>query len=113
MRAKTAADECVAATRLVNSRDVAVKLLLEPWGEVYEMAPGAVFEVMARGPAGDALEVAIADDAITVWGWPGSVVRLFHEGTELGAGSGERSLAPSMPPLGEQTGSPASNRRRW
>jgi hypothetical protein len=101
VRAKTKVAESVVATRLINSRDVAIKFYLEPWGEEYEMPPGAVFHVVARGPEGDALEVAIADEQITVWGWPESVVTLFHEGAELGAGRWERSRVPAMPPLEE------------
>jgi hypothetical protein len=99
VRAKTTAAEYAAATRLVNSRDVAIRLSLEPWGEVYEMAPGTIYEAVARGPAGDALEVTVTDDGITVWGWPGSIVTLVHDGVELGAGAGPRSPVPSMPPL--------------
>ena len=100
MAAKTTGAESVVATRLVNSRDVAIQFCLEPWGEQYEMLPAAIFDVVARGPEGDALEVTIGDDQITVWGWPGSVVTLFHNGTELGAGGWRRSPVPSMPPLG-------------
>ncbi len=99
MGAKVKAAESVVATRLINSHAVAIKFYLEPWGEEYEMPPGAVFQVVARGPQGDALEVAIADEQITVWGWPGSVVTLFHEGTELGAGRWGRSPVPAMPTL--------------
>jgi hypothetical protein len=99
VRAKTAAAEYVMATRLVNSRDVAINLYLEPWGEVYAMAPGALIELTARGPEGDALEVALTDDGITVWGWPGSTLTISHDGAELGGGAGPRSRVPDMPPL--------------
>ncbi len=108
MRTKTKVAEAVVTTRLVNSRDVAIKFYLEPWGEEYEMPPGAVFHVEARGPQGDALEVAIADQQITVWGWPESVVTLFHEGAELGAGRRGRSPVPSMPPLKEASVPPVA-----
>jgi hypothetical protein len=62
MAGTTEARENVASTRLVNSRDVAIRLQLEPWGEEYEMPPGAVFEIVARGPRDDALE---AEPAVT------------------------------------------------
>ncbi len=99
MTAKVA--QTFVATRLINSREVAIKFYLEPWGEEYEMAAGAVFHVVARGPAGDALEVTISDEQIVVWGWPRSVVTLYHEDVELGAGRWGRSPVPSMPPLKE------------
>src|SRR5262249_28612069 len=99
MGARTAGQEAVMTARLVNAHDVPIKLYLEPWGEEYEMPPAAVFEVVARGPAGDSLEVTVAHQQITVWGWPGSVVTLSREGAELGAGSGPRSPVPAMPAL--------------
>ena len=64
------------------------------------MPPGAAFGVVARGPEGDVLEVTVGEGQITLGGWPGSVVTLFHHGTGLGAGEWERSPVPSMPPLG-------------
>ncbi|MBA2449532.1 MAG: hypothetical protein H0V51_16050 [Chloroflexi bacterium] len=101
MRTDTHSAEGITATRLVNARDITIKCYLEPWGEEFEMPPGAIFRVVARGPQGDGLEVTIADEQITVWGWPGSVVRLFHDGVELGAGEWERTPVPPMPPLEE------------
>jgi hypothetical protein len=74
-----------------------VTFFLEPWGEQYLMAPEATFEIVARGPEGDCLEVEFADDHIILYGWPGSVVTLFHAGTELGAGSSERTPIPFTP----------------
>jgi len=102
MGAKTTKAEITVATRLVNSREVPLTFYLEPWGEAYDMPPAAIFEVVARGPAGDGLEVAIAEEHITVWGWPGSVLRVFSNGTELGAGKWERSPVPPMPPVGSR-----------
>ena len=95
--------QSVMVTRVINSREAPITFQLEPWGEEYEMPPGAIFQVMAHGPRGDALEVDIADGQITVWGWPGSVVALFHEGAELGAGRWGRSPVPSLPPPKETT----------
>lgn len=97
--------ESATVMRLINSREGALKVQLEPWGEEYEMPPGAIFQVVARGPEGDGLEVAFADEQITVWGWPGAVVTLFWDGTELGAGAWPRSPVPPMPPL---EGTPAT-----
>lgn len=87
--------EYVTSLRVGNSRSVALTFCLEPWGEQYPMAPEAIFDVVARGPKGDSLEVEFADDHIVLYGWPGSIVTIFHEGIELGAGCSERTTAPS------------------
>ena len=73
--------------RLVNPRKVVCSLILEPWGESFAMPGGAAFDVIACGPQGDGLEIAFESRRITVWGWPGSVVRVMHHGIELGAGA--------------------------
>lgn len=80
--------------RLVNPRTVVTMLVLEPWGESFAMPGGAVFELVARGPEGDELEVSQEDDVITVWGWPGSVVRVFCGQTELGYDPERRPPVP-------------------
>lgn len=89
--------EYVTSLRICNSRSVALTFCLEPWGEQYPMAPEGIFEVVARGPKGDSLEVEFADDQIVLYGWPGSIVAVFHEGIELGAGGLERTPVPSTP----------------
>jgi hypothetical protein len=81
-----------------NTCAVAVTFHLEPWGEEYPMPPGAAFQVVARGPEGDALELEVGDDGIIVYGWPGSVVWLSHDGQELGGRRGERPPVPATPP---------------
>ena len=89
--------EYVTSLRVSNSHSVALTFCLEPWGEQYPMAPEAIFEVVARGPKGDSLEVEFADEQIVLYGWPGSTVTVFHKGTELGAGCAERTPVPDTP----------------
>lgn len=89
--------ERVESVRVRNVRAIDLPFYLEPWGEEYVLAPGTALEIVAEGPAGDSLEVELADDHITVHGWSGSVVTLFQEGVELGAGNGTRSRVPSVP----------------
>ncbi len=84
--------------RVCNSRPVTLTFCLEPWGEQYPIAPEAIFEVVAKGPKGDSLEVEFADDHIVLYGWPGSIVTVFHEGKALGAGGSERLPTPPTPP---------------
>jgi hypothetical protein len=89
--------ERMESVRVSNARTVDMPFYLEPWGEEYTLAPGAVIEVAAVGPEGATLEVELADDHITVYGWPGSVVTLFQDGAELGAGGGKRTPVPPLP----------------
>jgi hypothetical protein len=81
-----------------------VTLRLEPWGEEYTVPPGATVQVVARGPAGDALDIQWADDRVTVYGWPGSIVAVRRKGVDVSAGSSdardgrdERRTAPFLP----------------
>jgi len=78
--------EYIVTARLLNSRTTEIPFHLEPWGETYTMSPGTAFDIVARGPQGGILEVEVADDYITVYGWPGSTINLFHEGIELEIG---------------------------
>lgn len=89
--------EYSVSVRISNSGVAERKLVLEPWGEEYTMRPSSKFDVVARGPVGDCLEVEVADDYIFVYGWPGSVVSLFQDGVELGSGLGERAPVPPTP----------------
>ena len=78
-------------------------LYLEPWGEQYTMAPEATFTAVARGPEGDTFEVEVSDNHIILYGWPGAVVTLFHEGKEIGTGSPRGPLSrlrPAVPDNG-------------
>ena len=92
-----ATKEYVTLLRLCNVRTIPITLYLEPWGEQYTLGPEATFTVVARGPEGDALEVEWADDHIILYGWPGSIVTLFHDGKELGVGTAKRTPVPATP----------------
>ncbi len=61
-----------------------VLFFLEPWGEEYNMPPGVTFDVVAKGPDGDDLELHYGERRITLYGWTGSIVRVFKDGIELG-----------------------------
>jgi hypothetical protein len=89
--------EYVTSLRVYNSRSMALTFSLEPWGEQYKLAPEETFEIVARGPEGDSLEVEFADDQIILYGWPGSVVTLLYKGTELEAGGSKHTPIPATP----------------
>jgi hypothetical protein len=89
------AKEYVTSLLVCNSRSITLTFSLEPWGEQYKLAPEETFEIVARGPEGDSLEVEFADDQSILYGWPGSAVSLFYKGTELGVGDAERIPIPA------------------
>jgi len=86
--------------KVTNSRSDEVQFRLEPWGELYAMAPGSAFQVIFTAPTPGLMEVEVGDDHVTVYGWVGSTVRLLHDGTDAGAGMGERGRVPPIPGAG-------------
>jgi hypothetical protein len=62
------------------------------------MPAGAEFVVIATGNVEGDLEFQFSEDEITVFGWSGSVVRLWQDGHELGAGKFARTIVPPTPP---------------
>ena len=99
MPSSLAIQEYTTSLRVCNAHASPITLHLEPWGEQYTMPPEATFVVVARGPEGDALEVECAEEHIVLYGWPGSVVTLFHAGKEVGVGAAERAPVPLTPHL--------------
>ena len=71
-------------TIVENSRDVALRFYLEPWGEEYVFPAGANFTIMSIGPPVPTVDIAIESECVTVWAWPDSTVTLFHDSLELG-----------------------------
>jgi hypothetical protein len=78
--------------RITNSHAVDITIVIEPWGEIYELVPADRLDVVAEGPDGGALEVDFQAGKVIVWAWPGSTVRLFRDGVEIG---GDRTRSPS------------------
>ena len=72
------------SVRLSNSRARPLTVDLEPWGESFQMAPGAIFEVVANGPADGELQIELGEERILVLGWPGSIVGILDDTEELG-----------------------------
>ena len=64
--------------RIQNSQSQPVTLYLEPWGEELLISPNATYEFAARGPEGDCLHVDFAPAQITIYGWSGSVISVYH-----------------------------------
>lgn len=108
MDTRPASDELMARLCLTNSQVGAISFFLEPWGEEYTMPTDATFEIVATGPRGGTLDVEIADDRITVWGWAGSTVALSSGGTPLGGE--ERTPVPLLAEHAEQIASGSGSR---
>lgn len=87
--------------KVANPSDEETTLVLEPWGETFTMPPGAAIEVVGRGPDTDTVEISFQDEVISVWGWAGSVLSLFHGESELGDAKSRPPslLATLQPPL--------------
>jgi hypothetical protein len=66
--------------RVRNDQPFSVQLSIEPWAEEVTMSPNGMFEVIAKGPQGDFLEVILGEHRITVCGWSGSVATVFRDG---------------------------------
>src|SRR5437870_3595150 len=82
--------------RVVNSGSSPLIFHLEPWGDEVSMSPGFSLDVLARGPQGEGkiLEVVVSGDSVTVYGWSGSLVRLFRGTTEIGGEQSQGNPAP-------------------
>ena len=64
--------------RVRNNHSFAVQFSLEPWAEEVAMPANGIFEIIAKGPHGDFLEVMLGDHRITVYGWSGSIASVFN-----------------------------------
>jgi len=65
------------ANRLTESRT----LIIEPWADELEMAPGATYNIVAEGAPDSAFEIEIKSDAIILYAHDnaGALVTVFDE----------------------------------
>ena len=54
-----------------------MRMWLEPWGDEISLATGKTVELEATGPAGGCLMVEQTSECIIVYGWPGSILKIF------------------------------------
>ena len=69
--------------KIQNAHSYSLTIHVEPWGEEISMAAGTTYELVAQGPAGDCLLLAMEERRIVVWGWSGSVISVFCDGALL------------------------------
>jgi len=98
MRGEKPVEEQIVTLRVCNSRPQGVAFVLEPWASVSPMPAGAIFEVVARGPAGDTLEAEFEEERIVVYAWPGSLAQVFHDGVEITRSDPPPPRVPPVPP---------------
>lgn len=75
---------------LSNTHGVPITLIIEPWGEVYEMVPNKKYTICFRSPfppsSPHEIEVVYAPDSITVYAWDGCLFTLFSQGEIISPG---------------------------
>jgi hypothetical protein len=76
-------DERLLTLAVRNTGTKELTFALELWGREYSILPGDALQVAWWGPLGGLLEVETGDDRLTVYGWPGSDIRVFRDGKEL------------------------------
>jgi hypothetical protein len=69
--------------RVSNYGSEPITLCLEPWADEIPVPSKVTFEIVAEGPDGNCLEVTYRERRISVYGWSGSVLSVFHEGDRL------------------------------
>src|ERR1700722_2810266 len=68
---------------VVNPHTESIVLCLEPWGDEIELPGNSSFLVMFDGPSGNFPEVEWEEGRVTVCGWSGSLVSVYHHGKVL------------------------------
>jgi hypothetical protein len=82
--------------RVSNIYSEPITLCLEPWGDEISIPSNVSFEIVAEGPKGDHLEVTYEERRVSVYGWSGLILSVFHNGERLV----ECAIpAPRTPPL--------------
>ena len=98
--------------RLTISGPDETTLILEPWGEIHLVPPNSTLEIVGKGPEGDTLEIERAEDSLVVYGWPGSVVNVYLDGTEIDSRGEHRPRAPGFDALPRKDPPATAHRRR-
>ncbi len=66
-----------------NQRPYTIDFVMEPWGDIFEMPPGKTYQVIAEGPKFGKLEKRISARRVTVYGWPGSSLKVMSDGVDI------------------------------
>lgn len=82
----------IETIKVRNDNDGPMTVLVKPWDEEYPVEPGAVLEVIGRGPRGK-FEVSSGSERVVVHAWSGAKVHVLREGKDITKTSSE-SPAP-------------------
>jgi hypothetical protein len=63
-----------------NAENNPVLLRLEPWANETQLASGKEYQVVFEGPVGKWPLIEWSKDAITAYGWSGSVAAVYLDG---------------------------------
>jgi len=84
---------------LSNTRDTPITLIVEPWGELYEMLPQTKYTLCFRSPfppsSPQEIEMVYALDSVTFYAWDGCLFALFAQGEVVSPG--EAFAGPRVP----------------
>ena len=80
---------------ITNTGPDALSVILEPWGMVHVLAPGASFRVVASSALPGGLEVVEGEESVTVYGWAGSTLQMYQDDEMVEDFS---TVVPGLPP---------------
>jgi len=86
-----------SSIQITNSSKDSRWLILEPWAEEFELLAGKSFEFLGEGETEGRFDVEFNEDAIIVFGWESSTVKIFCDGEEIGTGNFDRTAVPPLP----------------
>ena len=79
-----------------NGRRERIRLLVEPWGDEYELAPDERRTVKMKGPEPPEIEITVDDHGLVIYGWTGSVLDGDLRATHVLASSPATDLKRSL-----------------
>jgi hypothetical protein len=98
MDAAEPVSDSVIRLRVRNQLTQRVDFVVEPYGYVFTMEPKAIFEVVAEGPSGDAIDMVVDAESIKVWLGSGALLTaLYRDGINLLADTEELPRVPKYP----------------
>jgi len=67
-----------------NTSDCRTLLIVEPWAEQYLIEPGGKVDIIGEGgEPSSGFEIKHTNDELIIFGWTGSVVRVWRNGVEV------------------------------
>jgi hypothetical protein len=89
-------DSCERALRITNEDGELDAIILEPWIEEIAVKTGDIIDIVGEGPNERAnLESEIADGALVVWAWPGSLLHVRLNGDLIETASSKTRTPPT------------------